>query len=163
MSEQDSNTSPTVVINQNPTNSLGLAGFIVSLVSFLTCGILAPIALILSIIAMFKRPKGFAIAGLVISLFQLLLILVIGLGPILAIVGIGMAEKGKQEEAFNANRAEIIKSVENIDTIGEYYKLKSEYSFVQDNEYKRLLKEAAERVYSNGVPELDLSDLELAR
>lgn len=50
-------------------NGLGLAGFIVSLVGvFCTCTILSPIGLLLSVIALFKPPRGFAIAGTVIGL-----------------------------------------------------------------------------------------------
>lgn len=51
------------------SNGLGLAGFIISLVGLvLTAGILCPIGLILSVIAMWRRPRGFAIAGAVLGL-----------------------------------------------------------------------------------------------
>lgn len=53
----------------SPTsNALGLAGFITSIVGILSCGILSPIGMILSIIGLFKRPRGFAIAGTIIGL-----------------------------------------------------------------------------------------------
>lgn len=63
--------------NQPPIqekNGIGLAGFILSIVAFVLFwipiinGICWLLGLILSIVGMFKRPKGFAIAGLVISL-----------------------------------------------------------------------------------------------
>jgi hypothetical protein len=52
-----------------PTNGLGVAGFIVSLVGLVvTCGLLCPLGLLLSLFALFKRPRGFAFAGTVIGL-----------------------------------------------------------------------------------------------
>lgn len=51
-----------------PTNTLGLAGFIVSLVGMVvTLGFLCPVGFLLSVIALFKAPRGFAIAGTVIG------------------------------------------------------------------------------------------------
>lgn len=50
-------------------NTLGLAGFIVSLSGFvLTAGILCPLGLIFSLIALRRPPRGFAIAGAVLGL-----------------------------------------------------------------------------------------------
>lgn len=54
------------------SNALGLTGFILSLLSPCTCGLLAPIALLLSIIGLFKEPRGLATAGTVISLLVVL-------------------------------------------------------------------------------------------
>ena len=55
------------VINRTPkkpeTNGLGLAGFIVSLVGICSGGVLSPIGLVLSIVGLFREPRGFAIAG----------------------------------------------------------------------------------------------------
>ncbi|MGP1345977.1 MAG: type II secretion system protein GspG [Phycisphaerales bacterium] len=49
-------------------NTLGLAGFICALIGFAcTGGLLSPIGLILSLIALKDRPKGFAIAGVVLG------------------------------------------------------------------------------------------------
>jgi hypothetical protein len=60
--------SQTVIINSPPSNGLGVAGFIISLIGLLvTGGILCPVGLLLSFIALFKRPRGFAIAGTVIG------------------------------------------------------------------------------------------------
>jgi len=50
-----------------PTNSIGTAGFVVSLVGVLTCGLLSPIGLILSLVGLRKEPKGLAIAGTIIG------------------------------------------------------------------------------------------------
>lgn len=52
-----------------PSNGLGLAGFIVSLIGLIVCaGFLGPIGLILSLFALGKEPRGFAIGGAVIGL-----------------------------------------------------------------------------------------------
>jgi len=85
---------PQPAVNQ--TNALGLTGFIISLVSLLTCGgILSPISLILCLIALAKPPKGFAIAGLVLSiigsLWLFVLFFVIGIGVVFAALGLGIA------------------------------------------------------------------------
>ena len=56
-----------------PKNGLAIAGFVVSLVSFLCCGSLALIGLILSIVGLVKSKemngsgKGLAIAGIILS------------------------------------------------------------------------------------------------
>lgn len=65
------------------TNALGIAGFVVSLVGLLlTGGCLSPVGLVLSIVAVFKAPRGFAIAGIILG--------VIGsLGFIIAFVVLG--------------------------------------------------------------------------
>ena len=66
-------------------NGLGIAGFVVALVALVFCWvpifnwILWAVGLILSFIAIFKQPKGFAIAGLVISLVGLVLDLILWL------------------------------------------------------------------------------------
>lgn len=59
------NGQPAQPVQQ--VNGLGLAGFICSLVGFCTGGLLSPIGLILSLIALGKPPRGFAIAGVVIG------------------------------------------------------------------------------------------------
>jgi hypothetical protein len=60
------------------SNGLGIAGFIVSLVGLvLTCGVLCPIGLLLSLIALFRPPRGFAVAGFVIGLIGTLIPVVI--------------------------------------------------------------------------------------
>ena len=51
------------------TNGLGIAGFVCSLVGLLaTGGLLCPVGLILSLIAIGRRPRGFAVAGLILGL-----------------------------------------------------------------------------------------------
>lgn len=51
-----------------PSNGLGTAGFIVSLVGLFTGGILSPLGLLLSFIALFRRPRGMATAGFIIGM-----------------------------------------------------------------------------------------------
>lgn len=78
------------------TNTAGLVGFIISLVSLVGCsGLLSPVSLIFSIVGLTKQPKGFAIAGLVLSLLGMLtfvlIFFVIGVAAVLSLVGLGMA------------------------------------------------------------------------
>jgi hypothetical protein len=49
-------------------NGLGVAGFVCSLVGLVTAGILCPIGLLLSLVALGRRPRGFAIAGVILGL-----------------------------------------------------------------------------------------------
>lgn len=49
------------------SNTLGLIGFIISLSGILTCGLLFPIGLVLSVIGLFKQPRGFAAGGAIVG------------------------------------------------------------------------------------------------
>jgi len=86
---------------------MGIAGFVVSLVGFLSCGLLSPIGLILSIIGMRKEPKGLAIAGLILGILGTIGTIIIfgffGLGAILAILGVAAAA-GQIEASFEMPR-----------------------------------------------------------
>jgi len=53
------------------TNGMGMAGFITSIAGIFLCGIPAVIGLPLSLMGLTKNPKGFAIAGTIISLIGL--------------------------------------------------------------------------------------------
>jgi len=71
MSQQQN--GPVFVKGETPRdsdgNALGLAGFITSLVGVvMTAGFLCPVGLILSLVALRRQPRGFAIAGAVIGL-----------------------------------------------------------------------------------------------
>ena len=81
-------THQTIIIKQDKveSNGIGTAGFVLSLVSIflgwipILGWIIWILGLILSFVGIFRRPKGLAIAGLVISLIGLIfLILVFGM------------------------------------------------------------------------------------
>ncbi|GAB5496822.1 MAG: hypothetical protein Phyf2KO_19020 [Phycisphaerales bacterium] len=84
--------------NQNtyqspPSNGLGIAGFVCSILGILgTCGLLCPIGLILSLFALRKPPRGLAIAGAIIgfvgSLWIIVGLLVFGVMFFAAIIAI---------------------------------------------------------------------------
>ncbi len=61
-----------IPLEPQPTNGMGVAGFVTSIAGIATCGLLAIFGVILSGIGLRKEPKGFAIAGLVIGLIGLL-------------------------------------------------------------------------------------------
>lgn len=75
------------------TNPLGLTGFIISLLGLLlTCGLFSPVGLVISFVAMFRQPRGFAIAGLVLGLVGSLGMLVtLTFVGVMAVVGIAAA------------------------------------------------------------------------
>ncbi|NBC10535.1 MAG: hypothetical protein GVY24_02220 [Planctomycetes bacterium] len=98
-----SNPAPTPPAYQPPpSNGLGVAGFVCSILGVLSCGVLAIIGLPLSFFALFKKPRGLAIAGFIISLFAFippaLLVLAIGGGAVLAMVGLAGFANAMQTE-----------------------------------------------------------------
>jgi hypothetical protein len=82
MSEPPPQTPP----ESPPKNSLGTAGFVVSLVGIVTCGLLSPIGFVLSLIGLAKEPKGLAIAGSIIGGIGSLLFFITGLGVLAGLV-----------------------------------------------------------------------------
>lgn len=66
---------------QNQSNALGMAGFILSIISIFTGWIPVVgwgvwfLGALFSVIGVFKKPRGFAIAGLVISFIGILFLL----------------------------------------------------------------------------------------
>lgn len=88
--QQSSDQQPIVnvyttapVVGQKEKNGLGLTGFILSLICLFVSW--APgvnvflwiLGVVFSAIGVFRKPKGFAIAGLVISLVSLLIIIIV--------------------------------------------------------------------------------------
>ncbi|MEA1874777.1 MAG: DUF4190 domain-containing protein [Bacteroidota bacterium] len=77
-SEPSQTKTRTVYVQQAPTaekNGLGTAGFVLSLISLFFGWIIWILGLIFSFIGIFKKPRGLAIAGLIISLVDIILIL----------------------------------------------------------------------------------------
>lgn len=75
------------------TNGIGVAGFVLALVALFVSWIpfvgwvVWILGLILSTVGVFRKPKGLAIAGLVISLLDLILLLVV-VGGIMTAIGL---------------------------------------------------------------------------
>ena len=78
--------------NGRDTNTMGLVGFILAVVGVFSGGCLSIIGLVFSLIGLGKEPRGFAIAGVVISLVSLLgwviFIAIFGIAGIAAIIGL---------------------------------------------------------------------------
>ncbi|MCL4211241.1 MAG: type II secretion system protein GspG [Phycisphaeraceae bacterium] len=76
-----------------PSNGLGVAAFVCSLIGLFTGGLLSPIGLILGLVALGRPPRGLAIAGVVLGFLGtcggLILFLIFG-AALLAILGIGV-------------------------------------------------------------------------
>jgi hypothetical protein len=88
-----------VVVHPQPSNNLGLAGFITSLLGILSCGVLAPIGLLLSLIGLTKQPRGFAIAGSIIGLIGSIFLALMGVGIVMGMLGLGAAAKVMKDYA----------------------------------------------------------------
>lgn len=75
------NTSTTVIVEGKRSNGIGTAGFVLALIAFLVCWI--PIVdfvvwflgALFSFIGVFKRPRGLAIAGLIISFIGIIILI----------------------------------------------------------------------------------------
>lgn len=84
--ESQQNSKPIIInqIQEPPHNSVGTAGFVIALIAvFLSWvpvlgWILWVIGAFLSLIGMFKNPKGLAIAGFVLSFIGLLILILVG-------------------------------------------------------------------------------------
>jgi len=85
---EQSSQGQTIIINQQQkkSNGLGTAGFVLALIALFLVWvpvlgwILWLLGLIFSFIGVFKKPKGLAIAGLVISLIGIIVLIVISAG-----------------------------------------------------------------------------------
>ncbi len=78
MSQNSPPATASHAIEPPQENGFGLAGFIVSIAAIVLCGIPSMIGVVLSLIGLRKRPKGFAVAGLIIGIVGLLELLLAG-------------------------------------------------------------------------------------
>lgn len=62
------NTDPYYVVPTPQQNAVGLVGFIVSMLGVVTCGLLCPLGLLISVCGLGKAPRGFATAGTITGL-----------------------------------------------------------------------------------------------
>ena len=97
--------STHVTVTHPPANNLGLAGFITSILGLVSCGVLSPVGLLLSLIGLTKRPRGFAIAGTVIGVIGTVFLALVGVGIVLGILGIGAGVKALKEYASTHEQA----------------------------------------------------------
>ena len=89
----DNNHGQTIIVNQqkSESNGTGTAGFVLALIALFLGWIpvlgwlLWILGLILSIVGIFKKPRGLAIAGVIISFIGIILLIFIFAG--LAILG----------------------------------------------------------------------------
>ncbi|MEQ8788075.1 MAG: hypothetical protein RIC55_17335 [Pirellulaceae bacterium] len=97
------------------SNLLGVWGFVLSLLAlFLTCGILSPLALLVSLLGLLRRPRGFAMGGTVISgLATLGLALVVGTAWLSA-ASLEQRRSARQAAHENALRTEQTQSTMEI-------------------------------------------------
>ena len=84
-----------VAVKQEPSNGMGISGFIVSLVGLLTCGFLCPLGLLLSFLGLFKPPRGLAIAGTVIGAVGSAWLVFFGFALVIGLLGLGSTNVGE--------------------------------------------------------------------
>ncbi len=77
----------TIIINQSPrSNGIGVAGFVLALIALFLGWVpvwgwlLWLLGLIFSFCGIFKTPRGLAVAGLIISLVDLIFLILLSLG-----------------------------------------------------------------------------------
>ncbi|HTN77139.1 MAG TPA: DUF4190 domain-containing protein [Pirellulaceae bacterium] len=87
-----------------PTNGMGLVGFVTSILGLFTCGLLNVISLPLSLIGLLWKPRGFAIAGTIISLFGTGLLALVGFSMILVLTGFKKTETPQDQTANTSLR-----------------------------------------------------------
>jgi hypothetical protein len=109
------------------TNGLGVAGFVISLIGLvLTGGVLCPIGLVISLVALGRRPRGFAIAGTVLGFLGTcggLLVLLLAGGTILAALGMVAIAIAMSEP----ERVELTTDMANIAVQVEQYREENHY------------------------------------
>jgi len=77
----------TVVVRQE-TNGLALAGFVFSCLGWLTCGALCIPGVLLSFLGLLGRPRGLAVAGLLVGLPGVLFFVLAGFAMVAAAIGV---------------------------------------------------------------------------
>ena len=83
------------------SNPLGIAGFVISILGILSCGLLAPLGLLLSGMAMFRRPRGLATAGTVLGGMASLWLVVLAGGLMATAVSRHDEKCSRRERAHN--------------------------------------------------------------
>ncbi|MEL6740360.1 MAG: DUF4190 domain-containing protein [Planctomycetota bacterium] len=111
--EQHSGSTHQVVhVHSAPSNGLGTAGFVTSIVGWVTCGVLCPVGLLMSLVALGKQPRGFAIAGAIIGGLGSGFLFLAGFAIIAGFLGLGAATVaavdavGDAAEEFRLQQAE---------------------------------------------------------
>ena len=56
-----------VIVQGAESNGLGIAGFVLSLLGLVSCGLFGPLGFLVSLFGLAYRPRGFAVAGLVLG------------------------------------------------------------------------------------------------
>lgn len=100
---------PTVIVQQPESNGVGLAGLIFSIFGWVTCGLMCIPGVFLSLLGLIgNKPKGTAVAGVIIGAPGVIFFLVVGMGIIAAALGFGPVanEAAKQLRELEAKQAQ---------------------------------------------------------
>jgi hypothetical protein len=85
---------------------MGVAGFVVSILGVITCGLLSPIGLLFSLLGLFKAPRGMALAGAILSLLGTIWLATAGYAIVMGVLFVGTAVKSV-ETASRLNNAAV--------------------------------------------------------
>ncbi len=107
----------TQVVVQNASNQLGVAGFVTSIIGLFSCGVLSPIALILSLIALSKSPRGMAIAGTVLGCVGIIPMVLFAIPFVIAIVALPHAAEAVRKEAEKIQTTQRESSKESLEML----------------------------------------------
>ena len=100
-----------VIVKTEQTNTLGLAGFILSVVGFFSCGVTSILGFVLSFLGLFQKPRGFAVAGVLLGLPGLLIFVLFGFAAVMALFGIASAVDASEVHVGMQNAAARIQEV----------------------------------------------------
>jgi hypothetical protein len=83
-------------------NGWGVAGFVTAILGIFTCGFLHPLSLLISLVGLMWKPRGLAIAGVIISVLGSGFLMISGYALVLGFLGMKefVTEEGKR---FNTN------------------------------------------------------------
>ena len=144
-SQAYSNPPPNQLPTRGPVqnNSLGTAGFVVSLIGLFTCGLLSIFGLGLSLFGLRKNPKGLAIAGTVmgvIGLVELVLLMFVVYNTMQAIGTVQTAVYQGLNESVAENIARDVAKewelTEQLPSEAEGQKLVGDKSDLYENEFR---------------------------
>ncbi len=119
-----------------PKNNMALAGFICSLVGFITCGIVSIVGFVLSIIGLNKSKqlngegKGFAVAGIVIGAIEIVVTIIVIILFCIFVVAAGSSSKIIYDDVLS-DRNYMQEVYDNIDCTTYYCTVASDGSYLE--------------------------------
>lgn len=86
---------PQVAVEKN---TIGLIGLVVSVLGIITCGLLSPLGLVISLVALVKPPRALAIAGVVLGAIGTVVFFWFGVAAMLNVFDLSNVREGVEVE-----------------------------------------------------------------